>query len=467
MVGGGPDRGLVVPVGAGRKVPRHPRTIQIDGDRDRVIRADDSMDLLLFEDSVRQVILPGVQHDDFNLAPDPGSDPRRAEVRARLADAIGAAVGGALGASAPSRGAGFGMAPPAAEPAPTLYRSAFPPGPGGPADEGQIRSRGGLTTAVDGDGPGARALFGAPAGGPVVGDAGPEVQGPGDDGADAANVIFLIHGIRDYGSWHSAMEEALAGYIAQAPGTWKVVRIEYGYFSALQFLLPVQQNRLVDGFVDRYLDEMIGQLHAILPEGRQRALRFHIATHSNGCLVMGHAIRKNDRVGFSRVFQAGCVLNPAFWRDHADRAYFVRNDCATHDWPVGVLCQILGGSRLGAYRLLGTAGVTGFAEATGGATIQNNRYFTGDHGAALEAARLDSIARYLVTGVNRPGCDSPRRDRLIIEHLAFLGGLALVGVIALAIGLLLATSGGGGAAVALGAVGVVFALILVFVLLNV
>ena len=71
---------------------------------------------------------------------------------------------------------------------------------------------------------------------------------------------------------------------------------------------------------------------------------------------------------------------------------------------MGVLCRLLGRIPFLGYRLLGSAGVDGFlAPTTGtpagrGKFIWDNRWLTGDHGAALEPSRMESVAAYLIEG---------------------------------------------------------------------
>jgi hypothetical protein len=288
----------------------------------------------------------------------------------------------------------------------------------------------------------------------------------------------MIHGIRDYGSWHPALGEVLERRFERARGYWRIVTVEYGFFSALQFLFPVQQDRLVNGFVDRYLNEINRAIRVMIELRRPLAVRVHIAAHSNGCNVLAQAITRNEQISFSRIFLAGCVLRRSFWDDYPGRAGLVRNDCATHDWPVGVLCAFLGRFRLPAFQFLGSSGVDGFRGSTvicdhgrghKPRFVQNNRWYTGDHGAALEPARLESIAEYLVSGTPQEAdVNAGRRGAMWGIKFLFFATLLLVllGIPALGVWLWLSSGAGWGLALGLIALAVLPAAV-VLAMLNI
>lgn len=406
------DGDVVTSADSSIDVPHHPVTIQIDGDRDRVVRPDDSAELNLFTGWVNQIVMKGVGHFDFSLASldkplvkgssdnetsvateaDPAD--KIASVEA-LASEICAAVIGRRDPSEGRRvGRGFGLG----------------------------RNLRGCTEITN-------TSFGRGTPGGWYGCGG----NPRD-----LNIVFMIHGIRDYGSWHPVLGEALERRLVGAEGFWRIVPIEYGFFSALQFLLPVQQSRIVHGFVDRYLNELTRAFRLMLELDQFFPVRVHVAAHSNGSNILAQAIERDDEVSFSRVFLAGCVLRRDFWNLHSRRAYSVRNDCATNDWPVGVLCRFLGKIPAFGYWFLGAAGVDGFADPSSGsarASVLNNRWLTGDHGAAIEPIRIDTIAEYLVAGspqiaqVNASRASSMNVERFSFFSLIFLTTVTLGGLL--------------------------------------
>ena len=52
-------------------------------------------------------------------------------------------------------------------------------------------------------------------------------------------LVFLVHGIRDFAGWHDTLEYEIQRKNPRA----RVVSIRYGYFTALQFLLPLQRRK--------------------------------------------------------------------------------------------------------------------------------------------------------------------------------------------------------------------------------
>ena len=237
-------------------------------------------------------------------------------------------------------------------------------------------------------------------------------------------VVFLIHGIRDFADWHDVL-----GYrvrkLAQAKGLAGVepVSITYGYFSAFQFLLPAARRRCLRALVDRYV-----QFKARNPD-----TVFHAIGHSNGTYVIGRSLVEYGFVEFQNIYCAGSVLPASFpWGEFMGNSPrvtgSVRNDCANADVPVGVLCWLLRymglitfvwpfkwfnmalGGLVGGpapkgrprnawlYADLGSAGVDGFkAQGVASQRLENNRWFDGGHGSALEFNHHESVVEFILS----------------------------------------------------------------------
>jgi len=250
-------------------------------------------------------------------------------------------------------------------------------------------------------------------------------------------VVFLIHGIRDFADWHVVL-----GYrvrkLAQAAGLRGVepVSITYGYFSAFQFLLPAARRSCLRALVDRYVQY----------KARNPDTVFHAIGHSNGTYVIGRSLVEYGFVEFQNIYCAGSVLPASFpWNEFMGKESArvngsVRNDCANGDVPVGVLCWLLHhlglitfawpfkwfnmllGELVGGpapkgrprwawlYADLGSAGVDGF-EARGVAPqrLQNNRWFNGGHGSALEFNHHENIVQFIL---HKPTDESPTNPLL-------------------------------------------------------
>jgi alpha-beta hydrolase superfamily lysophospholipase len=215
----------------------------------------------------------------------------------------------------------------------------------------------------------------------------------------AGHVIFLIHGIRDFGEW----QDTLANKIREVAASHgqvlhEVVCVRYGYFSAFQFLLWGERNRATRAFLDAY-----AQARARYPDAS-----FHVAAHSNGTFVVANSLRRPARIRLTNVYFAGSVLWRFFpWstlhrasrqNDDLGRLQLVRSDLASEDWPVGALCWVLSLANYLRWGLLGTAGVDGFDSA--GGFLSETHNLKGGHGEGLRAKRHESIARFLL--LNRP-----------------------------------------------------------------
>lgn len=206
---------------------------------------------------------------------------------------------------------------------------------------------------------------------------------------------FLLHGIRS--SNYSGWVDQLAAAIKREDPQAYIYPPSYGYFSALEFALPPLRRRKVRRFLDMYSRFYVSH-H---PE------QLFFAGHSYGTYLAGHALKQVPAVTFKRVFLAGSVLPRAYpWELVTGRGQvldLVRNDQATKDIPVGLLCSLLRG--LGS-RDVGTAGVNGFDQVV----AQTSRYpgaFDGGHGAALTGPeRVKDVAQFLTRGE----CLSPATD---------------------------------------------------------
>ncbi|MDG3007504.1 alpha/beta fold hydrolase [Paludisphaera mucosa] len=202
--------------------------------------------------------------------------------------------------------------------------------------------------------------------------------------APRSRVVFLIHGIRDYGPWLDDLREAVLRLDPEA----EVLPIRYGYFKLINFLAPSLRAGKVRDFVDRYVQEL----------AKRPDVPFAAAGHSNGTFIIATAVKDVPGVEFERVYLAGSVLPDDFAWDAliGGKVAQVRNDTARSDWVVALICGTL--SWLAPYRDLGIGGFAGFQRLPPGS---ESRYLPGDHGAALTKDNLSSIAAFLVHG--RPG----------------------------------------------------------------
>ena len=230
----------------------------------------------------------------------------------------------------------------------------------------------------------------------------PDEQVDDERTPEAEPTAFILHGIRAsaLGSW---VQDLGAAFTAESGSTKaQVVSPDTGYFSAIEFALPGTRRRKVHEFLKLY-----GDAYATRDPNQ-----FVFAGHSNGTYMMAQALDRVPAMRFRKIYLAGTVLPRTYdWQrlfdnrqigQRIDEAWTpgeVRNDRATSDIPVGILCSWLRG--LGSSDV-GTAGVDGFENASV-RTLDQTRKFKGGHGAALEREeQLVAVAKYLNDAAKEP-----------------------------------------------------------------
>lgn len=253
------------------------------------------------------------------------------------------------------------------------------------------------------------------------------------------HVIFLIHGIRDFGEWQDALAAKIRAVAEQlGQEVLDVVIIRYGYFNAFQFLLWAERDRASRLFLDAY-----AQARSRFPNAK-----FHVAAHSNGTYVVANALLRESEMRLDNVYFAGSVVWRGYFGDRrpglghaqaqglrAGQVQRLRSDCASRDWPVGSLCWWLSlGNRL-RWGMVGTGGVDGF-DPLGDHVVSGVHWLRGGHGEGLRAKRHEDIARYLITGQSTLPASESKLDHLYLwltRLVALAAVLAVVGLYAFTI----------------------------------
>jgi hypothetical protein len=196
----------------------------------------------------------------------------------------------------------------------------------------------------------------------------------------------------------------------------------YGYFSAWNFGFPFLRASNRRFMLRAYTQEL-----ALRPQAS-----IHFIGHSNGTYILGQALTDVPAVRFDHVFLAGSVLPRNYdWRERAERHQIaqLRNDQATHDVPVGVLCNLRRGMRS---RDVGTGGFEGFLESFD--EMHTVEYHPGGHAAALTDTNLRDAADFILTGTFAPPTDlvaTPSRKFAFISRLCqFLPLMLLLSAVA-------------------------------------
>ena len=200
------------------------------------------------------------------------------------------------------------------------------------------------------------------------------------DSTPNQRILMVVHGIRA-----TRTDEWLKYSKKIAKENWpdvKVVTPTYGFLSAFRFVIPSVRKRYARFFRDFYTEVIC----------RNRDARIYVLCHSNGTYALGHCLQEFQAISVERVALAGSVLPTDYpWSSLIDRKQVlsVRNDCASRDFPVALLCSALRGLGM---RDIGTGGFNGFF----GGAVEEVRYHPGGHGAMLKESNLDSMLRYLL-----------------------------------------------------------------------
>lgn len=230
-----------------------------------------------------------------------------------------------------------------------------------------------------------------------------------------ANMVFVVHGIRDKGFWTKKIArtiKATAG--AERFESWTE---SYGYFAMLPFLLRTVRQRKVEWLMDRYCEARARYPNAV----------FHYVGHSNGTYLAARALVDYPAARFSRIVFAGSVVRRDYdWQTliNAGRVDKVLNYVATSDWVVALFGK---GLQLVRYFDIGSAGHDGFNNQT----VQQVNFIAGGHGAAHEEAAWSDIAEFIVHGTAPAMAFPPfqKRQGMGTTMLGRFSGAVLVAVL--------------------------------------
>jgi alpha-beta hydrolase superfamily lysophospholipase len=194
-------------------------------------------------------------------------------------------------------------------------------------------------------------------------------------------VIFIVHGIRDYGDWTAAVAREISALDPRA-----VSRISrYGYFPMGDFLLLGERQKNVRWLMDRYTGALAQYPNA----------KFGFVGHSNGTYLLGGTLKNYKTPRFDRVVLAGCVLPKAFKWEHfvtERRVAAIQNYVASADWVVAwfpAIFEFFGGEKAD----LGSAGHAGFNDDC---ALRDAIVLTrGGHNCAI-AGNERNLARYVL-----------------------------------------------------------------------
>jgi alpha-beta hydrolase superfamily lysophospholipase len=238
---------------------------------------------------------------------------------------------------------------------------------------------------------------------------------------DVQQVIFAMHGIRDFGGWTLRFTNAISNEGLNYGKKIEIRRPSYGYFPMLKFLLVSERQKNVRWFMDQYTEALARYPNATVD----------FVGHSNGTYLLASALERYVACKFSRAVFAGSVVSRDFPWDvmvRSGRIVAVRNYVASADKVVGIFPSLF--ERFGGD--VGGAGLFGFKRDP--AAQLEWHYIAGGHSAAIDDRNFPSIATFLLEGrKSNPPSDIVIKDQdnltLILSKLNWLVWLALFGII--------------------------------------
>lgn len=215
-------------------------------------------------------------------------------------------------------------------------------------------------------------------------------------------IIYVMHGIRDFGKWGDDLKKAITVSAPKERGL-RVVPMKYGRFPMGPFLLYWDRQRNVRLFMDQFTENL-----AQFP----LADRFDFVGHSNGTYILASALQHYKTLKAGNVFFAGSVVPRHYdWMSliKSGRVEKVVNVAASNDWVVAIfprffeqIAEWRGKRPMTGLLDIGSAGFRGFIDGSDANNrVQNLMFVPGQHGAAIDfhyRKRLTAVVEYAVNG---------------------------------------------------------------------
>ena len=218
------------------------------------------------------------------------------------------------------------------------------------------------------------------------------------------DVVFVIHGIRDWGGWTTEMSRSIDRIASEHDLSVNVIAPAYERFPMFGFLMGWERRKKVEWFVNAYT-----RAFAAHPDAR-----FHFIGHSNGTYLLAKSLELYEMMQVDRVAFAGSVVRRDYPWDkliRQGRAQAVRNDRAADDIVVAVFprfFELLKEATRIHLGDIGGAGVFGFQDDAG---RDHEVLIRGGHGAAVESENHASLARYVLGLDEKPKLDEAMAEK--------------------------------------------------------
>lgn len=163
-------------------------------------------------------------------------------------------------------------------------------------------------------------------------------------------IVISLHGIRTRANWQKELSSALShhGFVYEP--------LDYGFFRAIQLVLPFVRDRKKKWFLDRYT--AVTQGHHDPPS---------VIAHSFGTYLVARTLQKYTEIKFDRIIFCGSIVAVAYpWSEiiNGNRATRVLNDYGGKDYWARAAEWVVNDA--------GPSGAKGFQDNAGGRVM--NRY---------------------------------------------------------------------------------------------
>lgn len=223
----------------------------------------------------------------------------------------------------------------------------------------------------------------------------------GQEDRTIEELVYVMHGIRDYGFWTDVLRQRLQARLDERQRPARVVNHMYGFFPMAPFIVYADRQRNVRRFMDDYTESL-----ARFPN----VAALDYVGHSNGTYILASALVHYRTLNVRRVFFAGSVVPKHYpWAAlrAAGRVQQVVNVVATRDWVVALFPKLfeqiadwLQRRPVRGWLDIGAAGFRGFLDAgDASGAVRNVSFAVGGHstGVAIEEQdKLDAILAYVV-----------------------------------------------------------------------
>ncbi len=265
---------------------------------------------------------------------------------------------------------------------------------------------------------------------------------------EVERVIFLTHGIRDYGHWTRRLAVRIKEMARERRVRLRTVTSSYGFFPMGPFVVKAERRKRAGWLMDQYVTA-----RAIYPNAT-----FSFIGHSNGTYLAATALKTCPAIRFDDVVFAGSVVRRSFewdrllqpqpWGERKPQVGRVLNYVATGDWVVALLPGGMEWMRLPDPDL-GGAGHHGFRHPD--PRVRDIFYVPGSHDAALKDHHWSEMAGFVlgddfpsdVIERRLPHRDSDwtpilgvlgRASWLVLGAIVFIVGMTLAWLISLLVG---------------------------------